>query len=126
MPVLDGLSRGSAGQLNVTITTATVAQSFQRNGRAIAADFSMYAVDAPASPGATDKVMQGVLMRADNVPYMSTATPSGTAALPSGIRVRSDRVLYVTESPTAPLRTVFDPLIGQVFIDAAGRLYVDL
>jgi len=126
MPILDGLNRGSAGQLDVTVTATTINQSFQRNGRAVAADFSLYIADAPASPGATDKVMQGILMRADNVMYLSTATLSGTASLPSGIRVRSDRVVYGTGSPTAPLRTTFDPLIGTVMIDAIGRLYVDL
>lgn len=126
MSILDGLNRGSAGQLDVTATAATIAQSFQRNGRAVAADFSLYTAEPPASPGATDKVMQGVLMRADNVVYLSTATPSGSLALPSGIRLSPIRAIYGTSSPTAPLRSTFDPLVGTVLIDAIGRLYVDI
>jgi len=128
MAILDGLNRGTAGQLDVTLTATTINQSFQRNGRAVAADFSLYVATAPAegAKGATDKVMQGILMRADNVMYITTSNPTGTLSLPSGVKLRSDRVVVGTSSPTAPIRAAFDPLIGTVLIDAIGRLYVDI
>ncbi len=126
MPVINGLNRGTAGQLDVTVVTATQNQNTIRNGRSVAADFSLNVVAAPATPAATDKVRQGILMRADNTMYLSTSAPSGSLSLPSGIRVSAIRVPFGTSSPTAPLRTTFDPLIGQVFIDAVGRLFVDI
>ena len=125
MPVLDGLNFNTAGALARTDATgSTVAQLFQKNGRAVAANFSLYYADAPASKGATDNVKQGVLMRADNVVYLTTTLPTTNTWLPSGIKVRADRVVYAVTSPVLPLRAAFDPLIGTVKIDANGGVYV--
>lgn len=126
MPVRNGLMFNDAGALAVTDAASTIAQSFQRNGRAVAADLSLYTA-AAADEGeveATDFVKQGFLMRADGVLYATDTLPDGAFFNPSGIRKRSDNVLYNTTSPSGKLRTTFDPLVGQVFIDENGGVYI--
>lgn len=126
MAVIQGLLRNdTTGALVTTNTASTVSQSFQRNGRAVAADFSLYTATAPSegAKASTDFVKQGYLMRLDSVLYITTTLPTGSF-FTNGIRKRSDNVLYGTTSPTAPIRTTFDPLLGQVPIDANGGIYI--
>lgn len=126
MVIKVGLLRNdTTGALVTTTTAATIAQSFQKNGRAVAADFSLYVATAPAegAKAATDFVKQGYLMRADNVMYFTTIMPSGSF-YSNGIRKRSDGVMCCTSSPNGAVRTQFDPLIGQVQIDQDGRVII--
>lgn len=124
MAILDGLLFTGHHVLSVTITAATINKSFIKNGRAVAADFSLYAANAPASPGATDKVVQGVLMREDGVIYVSTSILTPSFALPSGISLGPDREVLIgpAAANTSAMRVVFDPLIGTVRIGSSGRV----
>ena len=126
MAIKTGLLRNdTTGSLVTTTVAAGVAQTFQKNGRAVAADFSLYVATAPAegAKGATDTVKQGYLMRSDGVIYFTTVMPSGSF-YSNGIRKRSDGVAYMTSSPTGAVRTQFDPLIGQVLIDQNGGVII--